>query len=164
MHKLTRAKLEALVEELVNRTIKPTEIALKDAGLKASDIDEVILVGGQTRMPMVQEKVKNFFGKEARRDVNPDEVQQSILDHRDNLVRRGIEFAHRDRGGTLGPHHSEVFVVFGTEEIFEEEELEAFDFLGEPNTEYRRNPLMHVVQDLHAIAETITDVFKQVQS
>ena len=74
VHKLTRAKLEALVEELVNRTIKPTEIALKDAGLKTSDIDEVILVGGQTRMPMVQEKVKNFFGKEARRDVNPDEA------------------------------------------------------------------------------------------
>ena len=74
VHKLTRAKLEALVEDLVNRTIKPTEIALKDAGLKTSDIDEVILVGGQTRMPMVQEKVKNFFGKEARRDVNPDEA------------------------------------------------------------------------------------------
>jgi len=63
-----------LVEELVNRTIKPTEIALKDAGLKTSDIDEVILVGGQTRMPMVQAKVKDFFGKEARRDVNPDEA------------------------------------------------------------------------------------------
>ena len=74
VHKLTRAKLEALVEELVNRTIKPIEIALKDAGLKTSDIDEVILVGGQTRMPMVQAKVKDFFGKEARRDVNPDEA------------------------------------------------------------------------------------------
>ena len=74
VHKLTRAKLESLVEDLVDRTIKPTEIALKDAGLKASEVDEVILVGGQTRMPLVQEKVKAFFGKEARKDVNPDEA------------------------------------------------------------------------------------------
>ena len=74
VHKLTRAKLESLVENLVDRTIKPTEIALKDAGLKASEVDEVILVGGQTRMPLVQEKVKSFFGKEARKDVNPDEA------------------------------------------------------------------------------------------
>ncbi len=74
VHKLTRAKLESLVEELVNKTIEPTKIALKDAGLKASDVDEVILVGGQTRMPLVQEKVKDFFGKEARKDVNPDEA------------------------------------------------------------------------------------------
>ena len=73
VHKLTRAKLESLVG-LVERTIKPTEIALKDAGLKTSDIDEVILVGGQTRMPLVQEKVKTFFGKEARKDINPDEA------------------------------------------------------------------------------------------
>ena len=74
VHKLTRAKLESLVEELVNRTIEPTKIALKDAGLKTTDVDEVILVGGQTRMPLVQEKVKDFFGKEARKDVNPDEA------------------------------------------------------------------------------------------
>jgi len=74
VHKLTRAKLESLVEDLVNRTIEPTKIALKDAGLKTSDVDEVILVGGQTRMPLVQEKVKDFFGKEARKDVNPDEA------------------------------------------------------------------------------------------
>jgi len=74
VHKLTRAKLESLVENLVERTIKPTEIALKDAGLKTSEVDEVILVGGQTRMPLVQEKVKAFFGKEARKDVNPDEA------------------------------------------------------------------------------------------
>ena len=74
VHKLTRAKLESLVEGLVDRTMKPTEIALNDAGLKASDVDEVILVGGQTRMPMVQEKVKAFFGKDARKDVNPDEA------------------------------------------------------------------------------------------
>ncbi|PKO56549.1 MAG: molecular chaperone DnaK, partial [Betaproteobacteria bacterium HGW-Betaproteobacteria-19] len=72
--KITRAKFEALVEELVERTIAPCRVALKDAGLKVSDIDDVILVGGQTRMPMVQEKVKEFFGKEARRDVNPDEA------------------------------------------------------------------------------------------
>lgn len=72
--KLTRSKLEALVEDLVERTIEPCRIALQDAGLKAADIDDVILVGGQTRMPLVQEKVKSFFGKEPRKDVNPDEA------------------------------------------------------------------------------------------
>ncbi|RBW48888.1 molecular chaperone DnaK [Marinobacter sp. F3R11] len=72
--KLTRAKLESLVEELVQRSLEPCKVALKDAGMKASEIDEVILVGGQTRMPLVQEKVKEFFGKEARKDVNPDEA------------------------------------------------------------------------------------------
>jgi len=72
--KLTRAKLEALVEDLIARTIEPCKIALKDAGLKASDIEDVILVGGQTRMPKVQDAVKNFFGKEPRKDVNPDEA------------------------------------------------------------------------------------------
>ncbi len=74
VHKLTRAKLEALVEGLVERTIAPVKTALNDAKLKASDVDEVILVGGQTRMPLVQEKVKAFFGKESRKDVNPDEA------------------------------------------------------------------------------------------
>ena len=72
--KITRAKLESLVEELVERTIAPCKIAMKDAGVSNADIADVILVGGQTRMPMVQEKVKAFFGKEARRDVNPDEA------------------------------------------------------------------------------------------
>ncbi len=72
--KITRAKLESLVEELVARTIAPCKIAMKDAGVSNADIADVILVGGQTRMPMVQEKVKEFFGKEARRDVNPDEA------------------------------------------------------------------------------------------
>ncbi|MFK2875894.1 molecular chaperone DnaK [Rhodanobacter hydrolyticus] len=72
--KLTRAKLEALVEDLVKRTIEPCRTALNDAGLRVSDIDEVILVGGQTRMPKVQESVKDFFGKEPRKDVNPDEA------------------------------------------------------------------------------------------
>jgi len=72
--KLTRAKLESLVEELVVGTMKPCEIALKDAGLSASEIDDVILVGGQTRMPMVQAEVEKFFGKEPRKDVNPDEA------------------------------------------------------------------------------------------
>jgi molecular chaperone DnaK len=72
--KLTRAKLEALVEDLIVRTIEPCKIALKDAGVKASDIGDVILVGGQTRMPKVQEAVKNFFGQEPRKDVNPDEA------------------------------------------------------------------------------------------
>lgn len=72
--KLTRAKLESLVEELINRTKGPCEMALKDAKLKASDINDVILVGGQTRMPKVQEMVKTIFGKEPRKDVNPDEA------------------------------------------------------------------------------------------
>ena len=72
--KLTRAKLESLVEELIARTIEPCKIALKDAGLKVNEIDDVILVGGQIRMPKVQEEVQNFFGKEPRRDVNPDEA------------------------------------------------------------------------------------------
>ena len=72
--KLTRAKLESLVEELVNRTIGPCKVALKDAGLKVNEVDDVILVGGQTRMPKVFEEVQNFFGKEPRRDVNPDEA------------------------------------------------------------------------------------------
>ncbi len=72
--KITRAKLESLVEDLVKRTIEPCKIALKDAGFSASEIDDVILVGGQTRMPKVFEEVKAFFGKEPRRDVNPDEA------------------------------------------------------------------------------------------
>jgi molecular chaperone DnaK len=72
--KLTRAKLESLVEDLVKKTIEPCRIALKDAGLSNSEVAEVILVGGQTRMPLVQKYVKDFFGKEPRRDVNPDEA------------------------------------------------------------------------------------------
>jgi molecular chaperone DnaK len=72
--KLTRAKFEGLVEDLIQRTIEPCRVALKDAGLSAKDIDEVILVGGQSRMPKVQELVKDFFGKEPRKDVNPDEA------------------------------------------------------------------------------------------
>jgi molecular chaperone DnaK len=72
--KLTRAKFESLVDDLIERTIKPCEIALKDSGVKLADIGDVILVGGMTRMPKVQEKVKEFFGKEPRKDVNPDEA------------------------------------------------------------------------------------------
>jgi molecular chaperone DnaK len=72
--KITRAKLESLVEDLIERTAGPCRTALKDAGLTASEIDDVILVGGQTRMPKVQEKVKEIFGKEPRKDVNPDEA------------------------------------------------------------------------------------------
>ncbi|MFP4131021.1 molecular chaperone DnaK [Thiohalospira sp.] len=72
--KVTRAKLESLVEDLVQRSIEPCKTALSDAGLSASDVDDVILVGGQTRMPKVQEGVKEFFGKEPRKDVNPDEA------------------------------------------------------------------------------------------
>ncbi|MDH5734796.1 MAG: molecular chaperone DnaK [Gammaproteobacteria bacterium] len=72
--KLTRAKLESLVDDLIQGTMGPCKIALKDAGLSVGDIDDIILVGGQTRMPKVQEAVKNFFGKEPRKDVNPDEA------------------------------------------------------------------------------------------
>lgn len=72
--KLTRAKLEALVEDLIQRTIAPCKTALSDAGIRVSDIDEIILVGGQTRMPKVQEAVRDLFGKEPRKDVNPDEA------------------------------------------------------------------------------------------
>jgi molecular chaperone DnaK len=84
--KLTRAKLESLVDELIERTVEPCRIAIKDAGVKLSDIGDVILVGGMTRMPKVQETVKNFFGKDPRKDVNPDEavavgaaIQASVL-------------------------------------------------------------------------------------
>jgi molecular chaperone DnaK len=93
--KLTRAKLEALVDDFVQKSLEPCRIALKDAGLKASEIQEVILVGGQTRMPKVQEAVKNFFGKEPRKDINPDEavavgaaVQGAVLsgDRKDVLL------------------------------------------------------------------------------
>ncbi len=72
--KLTRAKLESLVEDLIKRTMEPCKVALKDAGLSAAEVAEVILVGGQTRMPLVQKYVKDFFGKEPRKDVNPDEA------------------------------------------------------------------------------------------
>jgi len=72
--KLSRAKFESLVDDLIARTIEPCRIAIKDAGIKVSDIEDVILVGGMTRMPKVQEKVKEFFGKEPRKDVNPDEA------------------------------------------------------------------------------------------
>ncbi len=93
--KITRAKFESLVDDLIARSIEPCKIALKDAGLKASDIDDVILVGGQTRMPKVMDAVKDFFGKEPRRDVNPDEavavgaaLQGSVLggDRKDILL------------------------------------------------------------------------------
>ena len=72
--KISRAKLEMLVGDLIDRTVEPCRKALKDSGLSAGDIDEVILVGGQTRMPKVVETVKNFFGKEPHKGVNPDEV------------------------------------------------------------------------------------------
>ena len=84
--KITRSKLESLVEELISKTIEPCRIAITDAGVKVSDIDDIILVGGMTRMPKVQEKVKEFFGKDPRKDVNPDEavavgaaIQGSVL-------------------------------------------------------------------------------------
>jgi molecular chaperone DnaK len=93
--KITRAKLESLVEELITKTIEPCRIAINDAGVKVGDIDDIILVGGMTRMPKVQEKVKEFFGREPRKDVNPDEavavgaaIQGSVLsgDRKDLLL------------------------------------------------------------------------------
>ena len=93
--KITRAKLESLVEELIAKTIEPCKMAIKDAGVKVSDIDDIILVGGMTRMPKVQDAVKDFFGKEPRKDVNPDEavavgaaIQGSVLsgDRKDLLL------------------------------------------------------------------------------
>ena len=86
VHKITKAKLESLVEDLVDRSLSPLKVALDDAKLSVGDIDEILLVGGQTRMPMVQQKVKDFFGKEPRKDLNPDEavavgaaIQGSVL-------------------------------------------------------------------------------------
>src|SRR5207253_376714 len=72
--KITRAKFESLVEDLIAKTVEPCRIAIKDAGVKLSEIDDVILVGGMTRMPKVQDTVKEFFGREPRKDVNPDEA------------------------------------------------------------------------------------------
>jgi molecular chaperone DnaK len=94
--KLTRAKLESLVDELVQRTLEPCKIALKDAGLSASDIDDVILVGGQTRMPKVQELVEGFFGKAPRKDVNPDEA---------------VAVGAAIQGGVLGGHVKDVLLL-----------------------------------------------------
>jgi len=94
--KVTRAKLESLVEDLVKGTLEPLRIALQDAGLSASDINEVILVGGQTRMPMVQKTVSEFFGKEARKDVNPDEA-----------VAMGAAI----QGGVLSGHKTDVLLL-----------------------------------------------------
>src|ERR1700761_3482025 len=94
--KLTRAKLEALVEDLVKRTIDPCRTALNDAGLRVSDVDEVILVGGQTRMPKVQESVKDFFGREPLKDVNPDEA---------------VAFLAAIQGGVLGGSVKDVLLL-----------------------------------------------------
>jgi len=86
--KMTRAKLESLVEDLIAKTIAPLAIAIKDAGVKVTDIDDIILVGGMTRMPKVQEKVKEFFGKEPRKDVNPDEAACRWCSHSGRRVVR----------------------------------------------------------------------------
>jgi len=128
--KLSRAKLESLVEDLVKRTIEPCKIALNDASVSASEIDDVILVGGQTRMPKVQEAVQDFFGKEARRDVNPDEavavgaaIQGGVLggDVKDVLLldvtpltlgietMGGVRTALIDKNTTIPTNASQVF-------------------------------------------------------
>jgi len=94
--KLTRAKLESLVDELITRTMGPCKIAIKDAGLKVNEINDVILVGGQTRMPKVQEAVQNFFGKEPRKDVNPDEA---------------VALGAAIQGGVLAGHVKDVLLL-----------------------------------------------------
>ena len=94
--RVTRAKLESLLEELIKRTIEPCKIALKDAGISASEIDDVILVGGQTRMPKVQKTVQDFFGKEPRKDVNPDEA---------------VAVGAAIQGGVLGGHVKDVLLL-----------------------------------------------------
>jgi molecular chaperone DnaK len=128
--KMTRAKLESLVEELIARTIEPCRIAIKDAGVKVSDIDDGILVGGMTRMPKVQEKVKEFFGRDPRKDVNPDEavaagaaIQGSVLsgDRKDVLLLDvtplslgietlgGVMTKMITKNTTIPTRHSQVF-------------------------------------------------------
>ena len=122
--KMTRAKLESLVEELIARTMDPCRIAIKDAGVKVSEIDDVILVGGMTRMPKVQEKVKEFFGREPRKDVNPDEaIQGSVLsgDRKDVLLLDvtplslgietlgGVMTKMITKNTTIPTRHSQVF-------------------------------------------------------
>ena len=128
--KMTRAKLESLVEELIARTMDPCRIAIKDAGVKISEIDDVILVGGMTRMPKVQEKVKELFGREPRKDVNPDEavaagaaIQGSVLsgDRKDVLLLDvtplslgietlgGVMTKMITKNTTIPTRHSQVF-------------------------------------------------------
>ncbi|MDY6828590.1 MAG: molecular chaperone DnaK [Pseudomonadota bacterium] len=130
VQKLTRAKLESLVEDLVRRTLEPCRVALEDAGHKPGDINEVILVGGQTRMPLVQEKVKEFFGRDPRKDVNPDEavalgaaIQAGVLsgDVKDVLLldvtplslgietMGGVSTVLIEKNTTIPTHKSQVF-------------------------------------------------------
>ena len=107
--KLTRAKLESLVEDLIDRTVEPCKKALADAGLKASDINEVILVGGMTRMPKVQEKVKEIFGKEPHKGVNPDEVVAVGAAIQGGVLMGDVFTRLIDRNTTIPTRKSQVF-------------------------------------------------------
>ena len=121
--KINRAKLESLVGDLIDKTVEPCKKALKDAGLKASDIDEVVLVGGMTRMPKVIETVKEFFGREPHKGVNPDEVVAigaAALEQRSDFRAEadGIRFTgaqasrkerEAERDGAEGNHGAEIF-------------------------------------------------------
>jgi molecular chaperone DnaK len=128
--KITRSKLEALVEDLIERTIEPCRVAIKDAGVKVSEIDDVILVGGMSRMPKVQERVKEFFGRDPRKDINPDEavaagaaIQGSVLsgDRTDVLLLDvtplslgietlgGVMTKMIQKNTTIPTRHSQVF-------------------------------------------------------